>query len=84
MCSSDLKVNHALLKQYAVIGVRAGEYGRVYPQGGLEVHTALEAWAASGRLTPHVHMRLNFDELLNDFDTIAARRVMGRVVCELP
>ena len=79
-----VKVNHALLKQYAVIGVRAGEYGRVYPQGGRAVHAALEAWAASGRLTPHVHARLGFDELLGGFDTIAARRVMGRVVCELP
>ena len=79
-----VKVNHALLKQYAVIGVRAGEYGRVYPQGGREVHAALEAWAASGRFTPHVHARLGFDELLSGFDTIAARRVMGRVVCELP
>ncbi len=77
-------VNHALLKQYAIIGVRAGEYGRVYPEGGRAVNAALEAWAASGKLTPHVHERLRFTELLAALDTIAARRVMGRVVCELP
>ena len=80
----SVKVNHALLKQYAVIGVRAGEYGRVYPQGGREVHAALEDWAASGRLAPHVHVRLGFEQLLAGFDLIAARQVMGRVVCELP
>ena len=80
----SVKVNHALLKQYAVIGVRAGEYGRVYPQGGREVHAALETWAASGRLVPHIHGRLGFDELLAGFATIATRQVMGRVVCELP
>jgi NADPH:quinone reductase len=67
-----------------VIGVRAGEYGRVYPQGGREVQAALETWASSGRLAPHVHRRLGFDELLTGFDTIAARQVIGRVVCELP
>ncbi len=80
----SVKVNHALLKQYAVIGVRAGEYGRVYPQGGREVQAALEQWAASGRLMPHVHVRLGFEELLTGFDVIAGRQVMGRVVCELP
>jgi NADPH:quinone reductase len=80
----SVKVNHALLKQYAVIGVRAGEYGRVYPQGGRAVQAALEDWAASGRLTPHVHVRLGFEQLLMGFDLIAAREVMGRVVCELP
>ena len=80
----SMMVNHALLKQYAVIGVRAGEYGRVYPQGGREVHAALEGWAARGRLAPHVHARLRFEELLTGFDAIAARQVMGRVVCELP
>lgn len=80
----SVKVNHALLKQYAVIGVRAGEYGRVYPQGGREVHAALEVWAASGQLQPHVHVRLGFEELLTGMDVISARQVMGRVVCELP
>ncbi len=77
-------VNHALLKQYAIIGVRAGEYGRVYPAGGRAVNAALEQWAASGKLLPHVHARLPFENLLPALDTIAARRVMGRVVCELP
>ncbi len=77
-------VNHALLKQYSIIGVRAGEYGRVYPEGGRQVHAALEQWAASGKLTPHVHARLAFEDLVDALDTIAARRVMGRVVCELP
>ena len=77
-------VNHALLKQYAIIGVRAGEYGRVYPEGGRAVHAALEQWAASGTLLPHVHERLPFTHLIHALDTIAARRVMGRVVCELP
>jgi len=77
-------VNHALLKQYAIIGVRAGEYGRIHPEGGRAVNAALEQWAASGKLTPHVHQRLAFADLLPALDTIAARHVMGRVVCELP
>ena len=78
-----VRVNHALLKQYAIIGVRAGEYGRVYPAGGRTVHAALAAWAASGKLTPHVHARLPFEQLVAAFDEITARRVRGRIVVEV-
>lgn len=76
-------VNHVLLKQYSVVGVRAGEYGRVYPEGGRRVNRALETWSASGKLTPHVHARLRFDQLIEALDMIAARQVLGRVVCEI-
>ena len=78
------RVNHALLKQYAIIGVRAGEYGRVYPAGGQAVNAALAEWAASGKLVPHVHARLSFTQLIHAFDEIAARRVRGRIVIEMP
>ena len=77
-------VNHVLLKQYSIVGVRAGEYGRVYLEGGRQVNAALETWSASGKLMPHVHARLRFDQLIEALDMIAARQVLGRVVCEIP
>jgi NADPH2:quinone reductase len=78
-----LRVNHALLKQYAVIGVRAGEYGRVYPEGGRVVHQAMSKWAASGKLNPHIHARLAFAQVREGFDEIAGRRAMGRIIVEV-
>jgi len=77
------RVNHALLKQYAIIGVRAGEYGRVNPAGGRAVNAALAEWAASGRLQPYVHARLPFADLIQAFERIEAREVMGRIVLEV-
>ena len=75
-------MNYALIKQISLIGVRAGEYGRLDPAGGARVNAALLAAAQAGQLTPHVHARLGFTQLPQAFDEIASRRVIGRVVVE--
>lgn len=80
----QLPVNLVLIKQISIIGVRAGEYGRQYPEGGAAVNAALYSLAESGALTPHLHARHAFDELITVFDRIAAREVIGRVVIDLP
>jgi len=72
--------NLALIKQIAIVGVRAGEYGRQYPAGGAAVNAALNEHAARGELRPHVYAVRPFDQLLDAFDDIAGRRVIGRVV----
>ena len=75
-------MNYALIKQISLIGVRAGEYGRLDPAGGARVNAALLAAAQAGQLTPHVHARFSFTQLPQAFDEIAGRRVIGRVVVE--
>lgn len=77
-------INLALIKQIAIVGVRAGEYGRVNPTGGATVNAALHALAESGELHPYVHARHPFEALPQVFDDIAERRVIGRSVVELP
>ncbi|MEQ8660121.1 MAG: NADPH:quinone oxidoreductase family protein [Gammaproteobacteria bacterium] len=79
----EVRVNHVLIKQYAIIGVRAGEHGRVDPAAGAAVDRALAALAAHGEVAPHVCARLPFDALVEAYDMIAARRVIGRVVVAL-
>lgn len=75
-------VNYALIKQIEIIGVRAGEYGRLNPAGGQAVNKALAALAASGDVAPQVYARLPFTGLIEAFDMIAGRKVIGRVVIE--
>lgn len=77
-----LAVNYALIKQISLIGVRAGEYGRQNPAGGAAANQALLARAEAGRLQPHIHARLAFEQLTVAFDRLAAREVMGRIVLE--
>ncbi len=76
----QLPVNLALLKQIAIVGVRAGEYGRQFPAGGAAVNQALLQLAEAGHCTPHIHAAYGFEDLIHVFDRIAAREVIGRVV----
>jgi len=73
-------VNLALIKQIAIVGVRAGEYGRRHPAGGAAVKAALAAYAQAGALRPHVHATRAFGDLVHAFDELAGRQVIGRVV----
>lgn len=79
----SVAVNHVLIKQVSIIGVRAGEYGRQNPVGGAQVNQALLELANAGHLTPHLHAHLPFEQLVEAFDTIAARQVIGRVVLKM-
>ena len=78
-----LAVNYALIKQVSIVGVRAGEYGRVDPQAGAKVLTALLELAENGSIKPHVYKRFAFGELANAFDELIDRFVIGRAVVEL-
>ncbi len=75
-----LSANYALIKQISIVGVRAGEYGRLNPAGGVAVENALLELAGGGQFSPHVHAALPFESLIDAFDLLAAREVIGRVV----
>ena len=77
-----LSVNYALIKQVSIVGVRAGEYGRVDPAAGARVLKSLLELAQHGVLKPHVYKRYAFEDLFYAFDDLVERRVIGRVVVE--
>ena len=76
-------VNMPLIKQFSVVGVRAGEYGRLNPEGGKKARQAILDMADAGHLTPHIHCHIPFDGLIDAFDEIAARKVVGRMVLDI-
>ena len=78
----SVPVNYPLIKQFSVVGVRAGEYGRLNPEGGRAATAELMRWAEEGRFSPHIHKVLPFDGLIDAFDEIRDRKVVGRIVLE--
>lgn len=77
-----LDVNMPLIKGYSVIGVRAGEYGRRFPERGADNLVAVDAMVADGRLRPHVHVCLPLVEWRTAFDMLVNRQAVGKVVLE--
>ena len=76
----NVSVNMPLIKGFSVMGVRAGEYGRQFPQKGLENSQAVWDLANSGAITPRVHAEYALEDWREAFDMLANRKVIGKVV----
>ena len=73
-------MNYALIKQISIVGVRAGEFGRLDPVGGRRVNAALLDLANANELQPHIHARFPFDGVIRAFDEMSDRSIIGRIV----
>jgi NADPH2:quinone reductase len=74
--------NLVLIKGIAVIGVRAGEYGRRDPVRGAENLREISRLAREGVFRPYVCARLPLDRAIDAFRMLADRKVLGKVVIE--
>lgn len=79
-----LAVNYALIKGLSVIGVRAGEYGRRYPELAEPNRAAVDELAASGVLRPHIGARFALADARQALAALAARDVVGKIVVQPP
>ena len=79
---ATVPTNIPLIKGFSVIGVRAGEYGRRFPNRGRENVDAIWAFAAQGRIRPRVHARYPLADWRAAFDDMAASRHVGKIIIE--
>lgn len=79
----QVAANYVLIKQISIVGVRAGEFGRIDPDAGERVNQSLLALAAEGLLHPRVHATLPFSGVAEAFDLLSSRAAIGRVVVEI-
>jgi NADPH2:quinone reductase len=75
-----VSVNMPLIKGFSVMGVRAGEYGRRFPEKGRENGEIVWRMANEGVIKPHVHAQLPLDQWREAFDLLAERKVVGKAV----
>jgi len=75
-----ISVNMPLIKGFSVMGVRAGEYGRQFPERGRENQAAIWKLAEEGRLKPRVYKEYALDDWRAAFDSLADRQVIGKSV----
>jgi NADPH:quinone reductase len=77
---ASLPTNIALIKGFSVVGVRAGEYGRQFPQEGALIRSQIWRWAAEGKTRPAVFAELPLDRWREAFELMRDRRLVGKVV----
>jgi NADPH2:quinone reductase len=77
-----VSVNIPLIKGFSVMGLRAGEYGRRFPQKGRENLAALDAMLAEGRLHPHVCATFPLERTVDAMRMLEERKAVGKVIVE--
>jgi len=77
---SQIPANYPLIKGFAVVGVRAGEYGRRDPVRGAENIAQVLKWAGEGKLRPHIGARFPLSRAKAALELMAARGALGRIV----
>jgi len=75
--------NHALIKTYSLIGVRAGEGPRRDPQLAVRQAAALRELAAQGAMRPHISHRFALTDTAKALAVLERREAIGRVVVEV-
>jgi NADPH2:quinone reductase len=73
-------VNHILIKQISVIGVRAGEIGRRDAALGIQCRDAVYELLASGHIDPYVCEHFPLDKAIDALAMLRDRQVIGKVV----
>jgi NADPH2:quinone reductase len=76
--------NLALIKSASILGVRAGEFGRLHPALGAENLAAVDRMAAEGTIRPRVHAAVPLEAWRDAFEMLARRQVIGKAVIEMP
>lgn len=77
---ASVSSNMPLIKGFSVVGVRAGEYGRKFPEKGEENLNTIWQWAEEGKTRPYVHAELPLSETLEGFHMLENRQVIGKLV----
>lgn len=78
-----ISANMPLIKGFAVIGVRAGEYGRRNPEKGAENIAAVMKLAEDGAIKPPIGASFPLEQTRAALLTLDERRALGKVVVEL-
>ncbi|TPG09928.1 NADPH:quinone oxidoreductase family protein [Sphingomonas oligophenolica] len=79
---ASIPTNIPLIKGFSIIGVRAGEYARQFPDRGAENLDAVWALAADRRIRPRVDRRYPLADWRSAFVAMAASDMIGKLVIE--
>jgi len=77
---ADIATNIPLIKGFSIIGLRAGEYARRFPERGQAIHAAINRLAEAGAISPAINRTLPLSQWREGFTAMASRDLVGKVV----
>lgn len=78
----EIAVNIPLIKGFSVVGVRAGEYARRFPERGRRIAAAIDELASAGKIAPHIDRILQLADWREAFQAMERGEIVGKIVLE--
>jgi len=79
---ASVATNIPLIKGFSIVGLRAGEYARRFPERGRAVSEAIADLAKAGRIDPTIDCALPLSRWREGYEAMQARGLVGKVVFE--
>jgi NADPH:quinone reductase len=80
----SIAANRILLKNMSVVGVLWGNHVTARPEYAAATHAELARMFEQGLIRPVVAQSYRLEDLVQAFDDMASRKVIGKIVVELP
>lgn len=77
---AEIATNIPLIKGFSIVGLRAGEYARRFPDRGAAITRAIARLAEAGAITPAIDRTLPLSRWREGFEAMAQRELVGKVV----
>ncbi|MEQ5786419.1 NADPH:quinone oxidoreductase family protein [Erythrobacter sp. NFXS35] len=77
---AEIATNIPLIKGFSIIGLRAGEYARRFPERGQKIQQAISALAEQERISPAIDRVLPLSRWREGFTAMARRELVGKIV----
>ncbi len=77
---AEVATNIPLIKGFSIVGLRAGEYARRFPERGAAINAAIAKLAEDNRISPAIDRTLPLSQWREGFEAMANRQLVGKVV----
>ncbi|WP_269411686.1 NADPH:quinone oxidoreductase family protein [Lentibacillus daqui] len=77
---SDAPVNHALVKNYSIVGVHWGLFRKLNPSEVLNIHNQLMKLYEQRAIRPLVYQEYNLADVPNALEVLADRKTYGKLI----
>lgn len=77
---ADISTNIPLIKGFSIVGLRAGEHARRFPERGAAIQSAITQLAEDDRITPAIDRILPLSRWREGFAAMEQRQLVGKVV----
>lgn len=81
---ADAPTNHALVKNYSIVGVHWGYFNRLYPEKVRQNHEELMKLYEEGKIKPLVYKEYDFEEVPTALRELASRKTYGKLIVMPP